>query len=219
MLICSFAQIPPYTDMLNIMSDTVIYYAAKHRMDTMLLTLPDSRLDPASPTAGWDKIILLNHMLKFYETILWVDADSIIIDPAIDIRRELDPKCCLHIVAHHYGGKTVPNVGIMVISRKCETFEFLDAIWNHKEMHLHPWAENAAIMDLIGLDPRGFSCTWRGPSRFTAVTQYIDNRWNSIGLDPAEDPRIIHFAGVDKAQALESMKSHYKTFTSRFSKK
>jgi hypothetical protein len=181
-------------------------------MDHFLLPLYHDGLGPGRP-AAWDKIILLNHMLKTYETVIWLDVDTIVVDPETNILDGLDPSVPMHVVAHRIGRKTIPNTGVWVCRRDPRTFELLKKLWNHTEFIHDGWWEQAALMDLIGYEPRGRRCRFREITRFTSYVHFMEQRWNSRYADPAAETAIMHFTGPYKP--LDVMESMYKEFLVR----
>lgn len=212
MLICSLATGDQHLAMMQIMAPTVVYYAMKHRMDNLLLPMPNMRLDASRPPA-WDKVIMIRHALTLYETVMWIDADAIICDPSRDIRDVLDPDRPVHLVAHRHQDKSVPNTGVWVCRRDERTFALLEEIWNHREFINHRWWEQAALMDLIGYEPRDLSSRYRGEARYSGVVRFLDEEWNSRRVRPADNPVIIHCLGKNKK--MQEMHRRYQEFLSR----
>lgn len=212
MLVCSLAVGESHVTYMQWMAPTVRYYAMLHQMDHLLLPLYDKRLDSSRPSA-WSKIVLLNHMLKSYETVMWLDADTIFVNPYVDIRKELDPNVPMHMVAHRLGSKTIPNTGVWICRRSPRTFELLEAIWNKTEFIRDGWWEQAALMDLIGYEPRGRVCRFRAPTRFTPYVRFLDGKWNSRYADPSPETYIMHYSGPDKP--LDDMERKYNSFIQR----
>jgi hypothetical protein len=192
MVICSIAHGEKHVAMLRSMAPTIGYYCGRHGMDSLLL--PNTRFDSSRPPA-WDKVILIRNLLEYYETVLWIDSDAIICDPRHDIRDELDPACPMHIVAHRYDGRVNPNTGVWAVQRDERAIDLLEEMWSHTELVDNPWWEQAALMDLIGYDPRGCSSIPFGPPPFARLVRFLDRKWNSIRQDPAESPVIKHFPG------------------------
>lgn len=214
-LICSLAVGKPHIAYMRWMAPTVRYYAARHRMDCLLLPLNEGGLVPSRP-AAWNKVVLLNHMLKGYETVIWLDADTMIVNPANDIRPELDPQIPMHVVAHRIGRKTIPNTGVWVCRNDPRTFELLESVWSHTEFIDDGWWEQAALMDLIGYEPRERKCRFRGPTPYTSYVRFLDERWNSRFAAPAPQTNILHYSGPDKS--LDDMERSYGLFLQRIAK-
>ncbi|RKN85324.1 hypothetical protein [Paenibacillus ginsengarvi] len=206
-LLCSLATGSEHMEMLDLMAPTAAYYAGLHRMDCLMLPLPDIRLAPGRPPA-WDKIILIHHMLKQYETVIWIDADAIICDPKKDIRSVLDRNIPMHMVAHRIGSRLIPNTGVWICRSLPKTFEMLHRIWNDARYVEHRWWEQAALMDLIGFDPD--SITFRAVTPYTQHVQFIDREWNSRQGDSAPHPIIYHYCSRPKP--IEDMYRRYDEF-------
>lgn len=211
MLICSLASGTDHLAMMQVMAPTVEYYAKKHNMDSLLIPMPGRRLEESRPPA-WDKVILIHHALTMYDTVMWIDADAIICNPTKDIRKSLDPESPIHLVAHRLKDKMVPNTGVWVCRKEERAFELLKKIWNHREFINHRWWEQAALMDLIGYEPRDLSSVFRGPTPYSSYIRFLGEEWNSRRVNPADDPVIIHFLGKNKK--MNEFHKRYKEFLS-----
>ncbi len=207
MIICSLATGASHIEMMQLMATTVHHYAAVHKMDALLLSLPDVRLAPSRPPA-WDKIVLINHMLGHYETVMWIDSDALFCEVTTDIRQELDPRYPMHLVAHKIGRSTIPNTGVWICRRSPETQELLNAIWNNTAYIRHRWWEQGALMDLIGCDPN--KCAFVRHTRYTTMIKFLDHKWNSRLKDCADKPVIYHYCS--KPKPIEDMRQRYKHF-------
>jgi hypothetical protein len=207
MLICSLASGKEHLEMLQLMAPTAAYYAQLHRMDCLLLPLPGKRLDASRPPA-WDKVVLIHHMLKQYETVMWIDADAIICNPEKDIRSVLDPGIPMHMVAHRIGRRTIPNTGVWICRSMPKTFEMLHHIWTSTQYVDHRWWEQAALMQLIGHSPD--SSTSPVETRYTPYVRFIDREWNSRYSDRAENPVIYHYCS--KPKPIDEMREKYAAF-------
>ena len=214
MIICSLATGPKHIPLLKVMAPTVSYYALTHKMDSLVLPL-HSRLDASRPPA-WDKIIMIRHALTLYDTVIWIDADAIICDPTRDIRKALDPNYSMHLVPHPFKEKdrTVVNTGVWVCRKDPIVFKLLDEVWNHTEFIDHKWWEQAALMDLLGFDvrtlmPNGVPvCTFRGPTPYSHLVQYLNEEWNCIPYRPVNNPVIKHYI-MEHNKKVDIMKKSY----------
>ncbi|RKN85325.1 putative nucleotide-diphospho-sugar transferase [Paenibacillus ginsengarvi] len=208
-LICSMAVGGLHIACMRWMAPTVRYYAQRHQMDHLLIPLHRNRLHPSRP-ASWNKVVLLNHMLKSYDTVIWIDADTIMMNPDEHILAGIDPKAPMHVVAHALGRKTIPNTGVWICRNDPRTFKLLEAVWNHTEFVHDGWWEQAALMDMIGYEPRERVCRFRGITPFTSCVHFMDEKWNSRYTAPASKTNIMHFTGPNKP--LEEMERAYRTF-------
>jgi len=170
---------------------------------------------------------MLREALASFELVLWIDADAVIVDGSDDIAGLLEPERSLALVRH--GEQRVPNTGVMLLRAGDLTRELLDRTWNATRFVHHPWWENAALLDALGYDlpgalepglrgrlhraaarlpgrePRRFGAARSSP--FTAGTQFLPLEWNSVYLDRAESPRIVHCVGVPVEQRARDMRA------------
>lgn len=202
-VLCSLARGADHGALLEIAAPTFAYYAAVHALDCVLLR--DVDLATGRP-AAWDKIVVLRALLEHYETVLWVDCDAIFVDFGRDIRQQLEPGPSLHLVVHRYEGKHQPNTGVMVLRRGSASVELLEEVWQRVEYVAHPWWEQAALMELIGSEPRGRSCTPFGPTCFSPCVGTLEHDWNSIEQDSAAHPVVKHYPGKSHAERVRAMR-------------
>jgi len=86
--------------LLNIMGPTVAVYAHIYQMDSLIIPLHGERSCPSRPEK-WDKIILLDHMLNFYDTVVWMDCHCVICNPFVDIRAAMSQNCPMYLTRQH----------------------------------------------------------------------------------------------------------------------
>ena len=99
------------------------------------------------------------------------------------------------MVAHAYGGQSVPNLGIFAIRSGRRTKALLDRIWTMTEYVDHKWWENAALLDLLGYDIETEPIRKVKSSPLDRRIEWLGNEWNSISLDAAAQPIIVHYPG------------------------
>lgn len=163
-------------------------YAQRHGYDLHLHT---QSADTSRP-AHWTKIRILRDLIDRYELVVWLDSDLVITDGRKDIARELESDCFLYLVEHAYNDERVPNTGVMMLRSGQTAARFLEDAWSLDQHLGHEWAEQGAIMELLGYDLER-----KRPGAVTsyrAQTKLISPRWNSVFFAPARRPRIRHFA-------------------------
>jgi hypothetical protein len=175
--------------LLAVARRTFAPYAHRHGYDLLLHT----EIPNVGRPAPWAKIALLRDLLRHYELLLWLDADTMVVDQSIDIASELEPAKFLYLVEHRYDRTQMPNSGVMLVRGGDEGEAFLEEVWAQTQFLTHKWWENAAICHVLGyeLDPPR-------PARqteFLKGTKFISPRWNSIPDAPAAQPRIRHYPG------------------------
>lgn len=173
-------------------------YAERHGYDLDLRTEP---LDTGRP-APWSKIALVRELLQTHETVVWLDADLVIVDKSKDIGDELPATSYMGLVEHRVAGKRNPNTGVVVFRSTDRTRAFLEAVWNAEEFIHHRWWEQAAVMHLLGYDEHGEPTR---PSEWRDGVHWLGKEWNSIRDDPAPNPRIVHFPGFTVPRRFAAM--------------
>lgn len=200
----------PLAPVLALSGPTMRAYAERHGYDFIE---GDGEAQGRPP--AWAKVLLLRRLLDTYETVLWVDADAIILDPSRDIADELVEGDYQALVCHrlpsdwrgYFGnpGDEMPNSGVWLL-RGQRGRDFLDAVWERDEFVDHQWWENAAVITLLGygLGP----CRHVEDTVWTEGTRWVDDEWNShtmfTGLAPA---RIRHYAGVGNVTRARRMRA------------
>ncbi len=209
--LCSIGS-GPHEALLEISRPTFAAYAQRHGYELITSREGDPRRPPA-----WAKVPMLREALASFELVLWIDADAVIVDGRDDIAAELEPDRFLGLVRH--GEQQVPNTGVMVWRAGELATELLDRTWSATRFVHHPWWENAALLDALGYDlPSALDRGWRRrlrrrrfglarPSPFLAGTQFLPLEWNSVYLDRADEPRIVHCVGVPVEQRARDMKA------------
>jgi hypothetical protein len=193
--------------MLRIAAPTFEGYADRHRAD--FLALRDVRLQTKRPPA-WDKIVLLGEAVHFYEHILWLDADTLIVDPSRDAREELAKgeelvRLTTHVVQYRPSAwRDEPNTGVLLLRGSEETRGLLEAVWEKERYAEHKWWEQAAIHELMGY---GKGLSFIGETPFSRFFGALGNEWNSTVHDPHPNPLIKHYIPLPPEKKVKSMQA------------
>ena len=201
----------PHEALLEISRPTFEAYARRHGYE--LITSTES--DPARPPA-WSKVPMVREALASFELVLWIDADAVIVDGSEDVAETLADDRFLGLVRH--GEQQIPNTGVMLWRAGDRAAELLDRTWRGRRFMHHPWWENAALLHALGYDlptaleprrrrllrrPRPFRLA--RPAPLLAGVQFLPLEWNSVYLDRAAEPRIVHCVGVPVEQRARDM--------------
>ncbi len=121
----------------------------------------------------WDKVLLIQAALRAgYRTVVWLDADALIVDPATDLRTAL--RWDLGLVDHP-GPPYHLNAGAIYLRNEPWLHELFGRVWDLQREH--PWQEQQILNEL--LEARN----WSG-------VEVLHARWNStIGVN--ETPRAV----------------------------
>lgn len=197
-VLCSLGT-GPQRRLLRIAERSFRPYAREHGYALDLRTEP---IDPSRPPA-WSKVALIRQLLDRYETVVWLDADTVVVRRDRDITAELTEGRFLGLVEHVVEGRANPNTGVMVV-RSCDRARtFWAAVWDSTQYLNHRWWEQAAVMDLLGFDPA--SGERSGESEWLDGVEWLDKSWNSIRDDPAPHPRVRHWPGFTLTRRATEM--------------
>jgi hypothetical protein len=94
---------------------------------------------------AWYKIqLILDEFDKGEEWVMWVDADTLLVNNNFDITQLLD-KTSEIIISKDINAL---NTGVMLWKNTPRTRSILNSIWESTEFMHHPWWENAAFINL-----------------------------------------------------------------------
>lgn len=186
-----------HADLLAITGPTFATYARRHGYD---LDVRTELLAPDRP-ASWSKVRLIQELLGRYDLVMWVDADAAILDTRQDIVEPLGSKRVAMTAHTTPEGEHIPNCGVLAVRSHRDVRAFLRKVWKQTQFIEHKWWENAAWLTLLGyeLEP---TVRLVDPTRMHKRTAFLSNEWNSVPVDSAERPRILHCAGQDHATRL-----------------
>jgi hypothetical protein len=159
--------------LLKLASRSFRPFAERHGYALHLHTQPVDRTRPAP----WSKIPIVRDLLDRYDTVLWLDSDTVVVDP----REDLPATRFMGLVEHP--GLMV-NTGVWSLRSTDETRAFLDEVWAQEDLVEHRWWENAAVARLLDSD-----AGWRDR------VDWLDQRWNVIPDAKVRHARIRHYPG------------------------
>lgn len=218
----------PLADCLALALPSFEAYATRHGYE---LVVGDGSIAGGRP-AAWTKVAMLRQALTQFELALWLDADTMVIQPELDIAAELDTGHFQGLVRHRRAIGEMPNSGVWVLRAGEPAQCFLADVWGRRRLIHHPWWENAAILEALGYTlPRerplrrrlgraaralhrrpgagaGATATLMAPPSTNpalAGTYWLDTAWNTVLDDPSPHPRILHWPGQPLEQRLTAM--------------
>lgn len=187
--ICSLA-LGTHEEFLAHSAHTFADYARRWGWDLVLSTENLASDRPAS----WAKVLLIRQLLQAHDWVLWLDADTIIVDASLDIGSLSIPGKDLYVAeASMSKGRQPANAGVLLIRSTDWSRRFFERVWQAEE-HIHgkTW-EQGAILQLLGYH-KMVRPSVSNPD--LDHVEIIDKAWNSTPADPSMTPRIMHFAGV-----------------------
>jgi hypothetical protein len=179
-----------HEQMLEITRPVLERYALRHAYDLELRTRASSLDRPPA----WSKVVMIRELLEQYDTVVWIDADAIVVDLDSDVASH--GRCPVDLVTHVIRGIRLPNAGVCVWRRSRAADVLLDQMWAQRELVEHRWWENAALLAVLGGDPDLGLVSTRSRWRAARTIGRLDPRWNSVpGVAEVADPGIVHLAG------------------------
>jgi hypothetical protein len=182
-------------------------FAARHGYDVIVGSGAS-----ADRPAPWGKILLLQNLLKHYDTVLWVDADVLIVDESEDLPPL--PADRFQALVEQRASGAVANTGVWLLRAGPDADAFLEQVWQAPSGVSHRWWEQASVMSLLGYvdmpDAPGDPSVSRHAERtpWYDGTHFLGSEWNGLYapyLRDHEAPRFWHFAAMDNWERVVSM--------------
>ena len=180
-------------------------YAHAHRMDYVCRY--GAQTTDRAP--HWDKILLILLALrKGYEYIIWLDADTLIVNSERDLREALPEDAWMGMVRHDTPGEGQHrwyNSGAIYLRNTPKCLAFFEEVWNAWPID-HHWEDNMAMIMTLGFAPE----RWEG----VAV---LSDEWNSTRLmneHPSAVVKAWHGNGPTPIR-LEMMRAEFAKMRSR----
>lgn len=166
----------------------------------------------AANGARWAKLPLLREAAESYDIVVWFDADVMIRRFDDDIASHLAPEKFQAFVLEQVpqDRRVNPNTGVWAMRGGSRTIRFLKAVEQAGQQR-GPWADQAAVMRVLGWDRGGALYHDASPGRGSAFlrgTGWLPPSWNQLHSVPGEnaagvhamprvdEPHALHFAGM-----------------------
>lgn len=173
-----------HEQLLEIAAPSFKAFAKRHKWDLFRATDIGKDRPPA-----WYKLIGIIELLKSYDEVLLLDADTVIVDGREDLTAPAEAWQAM--VMHKTGDGEVPNTGVWIT--RPPMIPILKQAWEMEKYLMHGWWEQAAILELMG---------YQVPQP-THLIEPTDLYHNTFWLDPAwnvhkwhkpqpEQPKILH---------------------------
>ncbi|MEO8428675.1 MAG: glycosyltransferase family 9 protein [Verrucomicrobiota bacterium] len=186
-----------YIQMLNLSGEQHNAYAARH--DLSFWAVRGSVQLDRPPV--WDKVLLIHMMLAAgFELVVWLDADTLIVRPDVDLRRALPDGPPIGMCRNPLPWGTQPwhyNAGVIFVRNTKAARLFFDNVRNAGPVE-HSWQEQAKMNELS--------------QQYPDVVQSVDNKWNCTrGVNPTRDPVIRAWHGKGR-KAVGLMKAAWAAY-------
>jgi hypothetical protein len=141
----------PMADLMDVALSTFARYAQAHGYD--LFVPSGAQFSGMNRPLAWGRIPLMLSLLKGgYDTVLWLDADVVIVRHDRDILDDLPADAPMGMVVQHTPDGAVPSTGVWLVRKEAE--EMLESLWPLTDFHRSAcWWEQAALIAALGGDP------------------------------------------------------------------
>jgi len=187
-----------YEKLYSLSLENKLNYAHTHSIP--LFYAHDFNLDPTKD-AQWSKILVVQHYLKHFKWVMWVDADAFVMNlksPAALMDDTVDM-----IAARDHNGL---NSGVFLIRQSRLAFEFLKTVWDSYPRHRgSPLFEQTALEE-AALNLRGiFKLKFVSPC---AINTYMPHQDMIVPPQNLFRPGcfILHAAGLVPFEKLKMAK-------------
>ncbi len=196
-----------HRELLDVARPSFEYYAETHGYE---LLVPDRCVLPSDRTPHWAKVALMEEALSDHDLVVWLDADTMIVDFTRDIAGDLLDTDFQGLVLEQFAWRWNPNTGVWAMRSEQRSASFLEEVWDLGALERFIWPDQGAVMQTLGWQltpfPRGVKLVH--PSPYLAGTGWLPPEWNWIVYqdDSRWAPRIKHWAG-DFDNRLEAMRA------------
>jgi hypothetical protein len=180
-----------YTQMLDQSSELHAAYAARH--DLTFWSVRGSVEFERPP--GWNKVLLIRMALwAGFELVVWLDADTLIVRPEVDVRSALLEGPPIGMCRHplplgnqswHY------NAGVIFVRNTKLARVCFEDVWTSEPVE-HPWQEQVRLNELN--------------EKYPNALQQVDNQWNSTQRVNATPNPVIRAWHGKGQKAIKLMK-------------
>lgn len=189
--VVSYVDSPSYKERVKWGLKANTEYCEKNGYDFLLF---EERLDP-SRSAGWSKYLHIQNLLEDsdYEWVVWVDADTIIMNLDIPLEWFCDDQYDF-IISRDFN---YLNAGVMLFKNSEWSKAFLKAIYRNIDHINHVWPEEATILSIIEKTPFKERAKVVPQRLFNSYTEEViakpPNTKTKVHYEPGDF--LIHFAG------------------------
>ena len=208
-------------------------FAERWQYDVRAVDVPadGEGANEAAQQAKWAKLRLIREALLTHSTVLWLDADVLLMRTDEDVADHLHPDHfqALALEQVPFEHRVNPNTGVWLLRSCPESFAFLDAV-EAAGRQPGPWADQGAVLAALGWRRGDEQYRWAGPgsgSPFLLRTSWLPTGWNQPYVDgrtaeasynsPSESyasrprvphPHALHFMGMTPQARWEHMRRH-----------
>ena len=173
----------PHRELLDIALPTFTRFAETFGYDIIVGTGTEAAPRPSA----WSKIPLLARALDDYDTVLWLDADTVVVSFDTDLADCVEDDAYQALAVTEWGRELRPNTGVWLLRSGERAARFLDAVWDSEQFIDDRWWENAAVVTLLGYSM--WPCLPGPPTEWTQGTTVLAPEWNAHSPLPERSHR------------------------------
>lgn len=146
----------PYSEIARLTLPNITSYCQKYGIDHYNVI---KDFTGGHRTWVWNKLKILQNILPFYDWIICIDTDAIVVNDSIDIRTFIDDNFCIVVGERDCTGswfKEFPTnleMGVSFFKNDPLTFHILQKVYDEPDNQYHEWAEQYCLMKLLNSDP------------------------------------------------------------------
>jgi hypothetical protein len=175
--------------------------------------------------ARWHKVSAIRRALQTNDTVVWFDADVMIMRDDEDIASHIAPDSFQGLAIENVPAenRVNPNTGVWVMRNSPQAFDFLDKVEELGMPSNGKWADQGAVMKVLGwkLGDVEDHYRWAGPglgSRFIEGTSWLPTSWNQpylkrqtnaeacVDRPAVANPHAVHFMGMSVVEREDVMR-------------
>ena len=195
--------IGPHSELAAASALTRRVFCQANQFDDFIVTQPHQVDRPAA----WQKIPVIQELLKDYDEVFALDADAVVVKPETMVDGLVSRRRQFACVSHTYQNQSVPNLGVFMVMRGPFVKQLLEEIWCQTDLINHKWWENAAYLRLAGYDISDEPIKKLGRSFEDRKVTFLSVAWNSIPICQHPEPIIKHYPGTPNDVRLREIEN------------
>ena len=142
------------------------------------------------PPSWWKIPFMLEALNGDFDEVLWLGADTVIVDPSEDIT--MPAPAWQALVIHDTPDGFVPNADVWLVRPKMR--HVLEQVWSMTQHIDSPWWEQTALVEMMGYVTSNRPIKQIAETALWRHTHILDPGWNVHRNDAQEvtRPRIMH---------------------------
>lgn len=194
-----------FGSIIDVTLPRLLRYATNHRIDCTAYIIPEDYGRPPP----WYKVYALIEELRHQDYVLWIDADTLIVNQGFDLRSIVVPDKEFY-VANDFNGM---NTGVMMWKGGDYSVDFLQRVYSMTDFLNHIWWEQAAIRDLYNVNHMNI----QGETQFMDQSVWNAYEFATLGMPPQVGQAdassfILHLPNIRNDVRLQTIKQYIERY-------